>query len=65
LALKEWQVITGKCFDWFDVVHDIGEIRHNNELVWAATARQISSIQRLEDCFESANAMCLFQARRY
>lgn len=66
LPLKEYQVITAKCFDWFDVVHNIGYARHHVERVWAATASQAKyqAFKRLEDCFDSAKAMCFFKVRR-
>jgi molybdopterin synthase catalytic subunit len=67
LPLKEWQVMTAKCYDWFDVTHDLGGARHYVERVWAATASQAKyqAYKRLEDCFDSAKAMCFFKVRRY
>ena len=66
LPLKEYLVITAKNFDWFDVVHDIGDARHYVERVWAATPSQAKyqAFKRLEDCFDSGKAMCLFKVRR-
>ncbi|MFJ3409479.1 hypothetical protein [Pseudomonas protegens] len=66
LPLKEWQVMTAKCYDKFDVVHNIGDARRYVERVWAATRRQAKyqAFKRLEDCFDSGKAMCFFKAWR-
>ncbi|MDU8420268.1 hypothetical protein B1F68_17320 [Pseudomonas syringae] len=66
LPLKEYQVITVKTFDWFDVEHDIGDARHYVERVWAATPSQAKyqAFKRLEECFDSGKAMCSFKVRR-
>lgn len=55
-----------KNYDWFDVVHDIGDASRYLEREWATTRSpaKYQAFKRLEHCFENGKAMCFFKVRR-